>query len=144
MIGWREYQAGDIAAINCAEPDPYEGWAQHVEATTFGKATITLSGKPIAAFGGVELWPGVLEAFAVVDRDSSKGHGRIVAAMFKARIEQAMAALNYHRAQATVCAGDRAGEVFLRAIGFRLEATLRMGSPDGSDLKLYALLRPRK
>lgn len=144
MITWREYRAGDIAVISHSEPEPFDGWTAWIEGSGQGMATVELCGVPIAAFGCVPCWDGVADCFTVLDRAKAIGHGRMIARMIRARINQAMPVLGLHRMQANAGATDRQAQVFLRAIGFRREGVMRMGSPDRSDLITYALLESGK
>lgn len=140
MIGWRKYQAGDLASIEQREPEPFAGWLAFVEEQGRGMATVVLDGKPIAVIGCTMCWDGVADCFAVVDRQKAAGYGRLLASMARARLNQAMRVLGIHRMQCTAAVTDRAGRVFLRAIGFRQESVMRQGAPDKSDLIVYAIL----
>lgn len=140
MITWRKYQAGDIDAVGMQEPEPFDGWADFVEEHGRALATVLLDGQPLAVIGCTMCWDGVADCVAVVDRSRAAGHGKILAEMARARIHQAMPVLGIHRMQCTAAAQDKAGHVFLRAIGFRKESIMRQGAPDKTDLVTYAIL----
>jgi RimJ/RimL family protein N-acetyltransferase len=140
VVECRRYRIGDLAAIPCAEPAPFEGWLEFVEEHGHGLTSITLDGELIAVIGFTSCWDGVGDAFARVDRQKAAGHGRALATVVKVRILQVMQAYGIHRMQATSDATDRAGGVFLRAVGFRFESIMRQGAPDRSDLRMHCIL----
>lgn len=140
MIAWRAYQKGDLASIGLQEPEPFEGWLEFVEEHGRAMATITLDGAPLAVIGCTMCWDGVADCVAVIDRARAKSHGWALARMCKARIHQAMHHLGIHRMQSTAAAHDRAGQVFLRAVGFKRESIMRQGAPDRTDLIIHAII----
>lgn len=139
-ITGRKYRPGDLASIPCAELRPFADWIEYVEASGHGLTTYELDGMPVASIGFTSCWDGVGDAFATVDRERATGHGRELATMVKARIRQVMRVYGLHRMQATSAAQDRAGSVFLRAVGFRFESTVRQGAPDRTDLLMHAII----
>ncbi len=140
MITWRAYQKGDLAIIGLQEPEPFEGWLEHVEEHGRGMATITLGEAPLAVIGCTMCWNGVADCVMVLDRSRAKSHGWTIARMCRARLRQAMQYLGIHRMQATAAAHDRAGQVFLRAVGFKRESIMRQGAPDRTDLIIHAII----
>lgn len=140
VLECRRYQKGDLALVPCAEPDPFEGWSEFVEQQGHGLTSIALNGLIIAVIGFTPCWDGVGDAFARVNRAAAAGHGQALARVVKVRILQVMQAYGIHRMQATCDATDRAGGVFLRAVGFRFESVMRQGAPDRSDLLMHRIL----
>lgn len=136
MISWREYQAGDIAAVQCLEPDPFEEWASEIEQNGIGLATIEIDGQPLAVIGCAMVAESVCECFALVDRVRAAGHGRLISKMAGARLAQVGHALGVLMT-ATVDPADRVAQVFLRAVGFRRDGhgddgLLRFTYPGGT------------
>lgn len=136
MISWREYRAGDIAAVRCLEPDPFEGWAIEIEQNGIGLATIEIDGAPLAVIGCALVADGECECFALVDRQRAAGHGRLISKMAGARLVQVGHALGVLMV-ATVDPADRVAQVFLRAVGFRRDGNgadglLRFTYPGGT------------
>ena len=140
MITWRKYRPGDIAAVQCSEPEPFDGWADYAEQQGKGLATVEKDGRPVAVMGCLPCWDGVADCFNVIDREAVKGYGRPLSEMSRARILQVMQALGIHRMQATASVTDRQAQVFLRSIGFRRESVLIQGAPDRSDLAMFVIL----
>lgn len=139
-VSGRAYRAGDLVQIPSAEQRPFSDWIEYVEQAGHGLTTYELDGHVLASIGFTSCWDGVGDAFAVVNRQMAAGHGRILAAMVKARIKQVMQVYGLHRMQATCEAADHAGRVFLRAVGFRFESVIRQGAPDRTDLLMHAIL----
>lgn len=137
----REYQAGDLQAVNCAEADPYPGWSELIEDGASQIQVVALAGLQLVVFGYVEVLPGVGEAFALVDRPACAGHGMEVAMLVREAVRGMMSAGKLHRAQATCAPHDRAAAVFLRAVGFRFECRLEAGAADSTDLLQFKLIR---
>lgn len=136
-----DYQLGDLAAIPCVEDDPMPGWAEAVEQSAGGMASIYRGGKLIAVIGFTLATPGVADSFAVVDREGSRGAGRELAAMTAGQVAAWMRRASLHRAAATCKPSDKASAAFLRAIGYRRECLLEAAAPDGSDLMQFKLIR---
>jgi hypothetical protein len=136
----RPYKPGDGALIPVAEPDPFGFWLREVEQIGRGMTSYYLDGLLIAVSFYTPAWDGVADSCALVNRELSKGHGKALAAAVRHRIDQLMISDNLHRAQANAYVKDRASQVFLRAIGYRYESTMKRGAADGSDLFVYALL----
>lgn len=113
------YSRGDLASINCTEPDPYPNWAQHAEAEAHDLRTIKLDGMTIAAMGYVPTSRLEAQAFAVVDRQACKGVGKQVAALIRAQQIQWMEHTGIPQAHASCPANDRAARVFLQVIGYK-------------------------
>lgn len=136
----RPYKVGDGALIPVAEPDPFGFWLREVEAAGQGMTSYYADGLLIAVTFYTLPWDGVADACALVNRELAAGHGRGLAKAVRRRINQLMISDHLHRVQATSEVTDRASQVFLRAIGYRYESTMKRGAPDGSDLFVYALL----
>lgn len=113
------YTRGDLASINCIEPDPFPGWAQHAESVAHDLRTIKLDGALIAAIGYAPSSDTEAEAFAVVDREACKGHGKQVAILIRNQQIQWMKHTGIHIAHASCPANDRAARVFLQVIGYK-------------------------
>jgi hypothetical protein len=135
----RPYKPGDGALIPVAEPDPFGFWLREIESVGRGMTSYYLDGLLIAVTFYTPPWDGVADACALVNRKLSAGHGRELAKAVRQRIHELMASDNLHRVQATSHVADRASQVFLRAIGYRYESTMKRGASDGSDLFVYAL-----
>lgn len=114
------YSRGDLASINCTEPDPFPNWAQHAEAVAHDLRTIKLDGVTIAAIGYVPSSKLEAQAFAVVDREACKGLGKQVAALIRGQQLKWMEHTGIQQAHASCPANDRAARVFLQVIGYKL------------------------
>lgn len=114
------YSRGDLASINCTEPDPFPNWAQHAEAVAHDLRTIKLDGVIIAAIGYVPSSKLEAQAFAVVDREACKGLGKQVAALIRGQQLKWMEHTGIQQAHASCPANDRAARVFLQVIGYKL------------------------
>ena len=136
----RPYKPGDGALIPVDEPDPFGFWLREIEDAGRGMTSYYLDGLLIAVTFYTPVWNGVADACALVNRELSQGHGQTLAKAMRQRINELMHHDNLHRVQATSEVKDRTSQVFLRAIGYRYESTMRRGAPDGSDLFVYALL----
>jgi len=136
----RPYQPGDGALIPVAEADPFGFWLREIESVGRGMTSYYLDGLLVAVTFYTLAWRGVADACALVNRDLAQGSGKELARVIRKRIHELMQAEQLHRVQATSEVEDRASQVFLRAIGYRYESTMKRGAPDGSDLFVYALL----
>lgn len=136
----RPYKPGDGALIPVAEADPFGFWLREIESVGRGMTSYYLDGLLIAVSFYTPAWDGVADAGALVNRVLSRGRGKDLAAAIRKRNDELMHSDNLHRVQATSYADDRASQVFLRAIGYRYESTMKRGAPDGSDLFVYTLL----
>lgn len=141
MITTREYRKGDIARIPTAEPDPFDGYADHAELWFKGLTSYDLDGSLAAVTYYSPLWNGVADAAAVIDRAAAAGHGPALALAIRRRIVELMRTDGLHRVQATASPEDRSAQVFLRAMGYRYESTMAAGAEDGSDLLLFAIIK---
>lgn len=136
----RPYKAGDAALIPVDEVDPFGFWLREIESAGRGMTSYYLDGLLIAVTFYTPAWRGVADACALVNRDLAQGKGKELAKVMRRRINELMRNDQLHRVQATSEVEDRASQVFLRAIGYRYESTMKRGAPDGSDLFVYALL----
>lgn len=136
----RPYKPGDGALIPVAEADPFGFWLREIESVGRGMTSYYLDGLLIAVSFYTPAWDGVADSCALVNRDLSKGCGAALAAAIRQRVDELMHSDHLHRVQATSDVRDRASQVFLRAIGYRYESTMKRGAPDGSDLFVFALL----
>lgn len=137
----RLYQPGDAAKLQVAERDPFDGFADYLEANAQGLLSYEIAGELIAVSGFTECWPGVADAVALVDREKAAGSGPQLARAFRQMIPEVMELYGIHRSQATSEPADRASRVFLRSIGYVYESTMVAAAPDGSDLLMFALIR---
>lgn len=140
QITARPYRNGDGALVNVGEADPFGFWLRDIEQNGRGMTSYYLGDQIIAVTFYIPMWDGVADCCALVDRDLAAGHGLALARAIRKRTDELMRSDRVHRAQATSEAQDRASQVFLRAIGYRYESTMRRGAPDQSDLLVYALL----
>lgn len=140
IIEARPYKPGDGALIPVDEPDPFGFWLREIESAGRGMTSYYLNDLIIAVTFYTPAWSGVADACALVNRDLVAGHGKTLAKIIRRRIDQLMQSDALHRVQATSYVTDRASQVFLRAIGYRYESTMKRGAPDGTDLFVYALL----
>ena len=136
----RPYQPGDGALIPVNEPDPFGFWLRDIEAAGQGMTSYYVDGLLIAVSFYTLAWNGVADSCALVNRELAMGHGKDLAIAVRRRVDELMRSDNLHRVQATSHVRDRASQVFLRAIGYRYESTMKRGAADGSDLFVYALL----
>lgn len=141
MITVKPYLKGDLARLPCYEENPFEGWEANTEAEACGLTSYYLGEQIIAVTGYQLLWAGVAYAFAVIDRDGVKGHGRDLAVAVASNIASLMHSDGLHRVQSTCSSADRHSAAFLRATGHRFESTMRMASPDGQDIDMYAITK---
>lgn len=139
VIEAKPYRTGDGALIPVGETDPFGFWLREIESIGRGMTSYYLDGLLIAVTFYTPAWQGVADACALVNRDLAKGHGNQLAKVIRRRILELMQADHLHRVQATSDVTDRASQVFLRAIGYRYESTMKRGAPDGSDLFVFAL-----
>ena len=137
----KPYRRGDAGLIPVAEADPFGFWLTHIEANAKGMTSYYIDGLLVAVTYYIPIWDGVADACALVNRDLAAGHGRGLAKAIRTRIDELIASDNLHRIQCTSEPHDPASRVFLRAIGYRYESTMRQGAPDRSDLLVYVLLR---
>lgn len=135
----KPYRVGDAALVPVAEADPFGFWLREIEEVGRGMTSYYVDDLLIAVTFYTPAWHGVADACALVNRDIAKGHGKELARVVRRRIIELMHSDGLHRVQATSEVTDRASQVFLRAIGYRYESTMRRGAPDGSDLFVYAL-----
>lgn len=140
IIQARPYHPGDAALIPVAEVDPFGFWLREIESIGRGLTSYYLDDLLIAVTFYTPAWRGVADACALVNRELAGGHGKDLAHCIRQRINILMISDHLHRVQATSEIKDRASQVFLRAIGYRYESTMKRGAPDGSDLFVYALL----
>ena len=136
----RSYKAGDAALIPVAEADPFGFWLRDLEAGAKGLTSYYAGQRLLAISFYMPMWDGVVESCALVDRSASAGLGRDLARAMRQVTDRTMRDKKIHRVQATSEVQDRASQVFLRAIGYRLESTMKQGAPDRGDLLVYALL----
>lgn len=136
MITWRKYQQGDIARVNSAEPDPFEGWSDQVEANGRALTTICIGERPVVVIGLLDTDQRSAWCFAVVDRERCKGHGPIIVQMLRARLEQAMSVFGLTSVHTTTRATDRPARAFLRAVGLR-----STGQPDNEGMQAFIIHR---
>ena len=135
------YKRGDGALIPVAEADPFGFWLAEMESTASGLTSYYCDGLLIAVTGYQLQWRGVAYAFALINRQLAAGSGKELASAVRRRIDELMAQDGLHRVQASTHANDRAGAVFLRATGYRLESRMIAAAPDGSDLLLFAITK---
>jgi len=141
MINSRHYRRGEAALIPVTEADPFTGWADHVERNAKRLISIDRDGSLVAVMGYIEVWDGVADAFALIDRERAAGAGKELAAEVKRRINDLMRIDNLHRVQATSEPQDAKSRVFLRATGYKFESVMQRAAPDGSDLAMYTIIR---
>lgn len=140
VIEARPYRPGDGALIPVAEADPFGFWLREIEAIGRGMTSYYLDGLLLAVSFYTPAWDGVADSCALVNRHLAHGHGKALAAAIRQRVDQLMRSDRLHRVQATSAVTDRDSQVFLRAIGYRYESTMKRGAPDGSDLFVFALI----
>lgn len=136
----RPYQPGDGALIPVAEADPFGFWLREIESIGCGLTSYYLDDLLVAVTFYTPAWDGVADSCALVNRDLIQGHGKALASAVRRRVNELMRRDKLHRVQATSDVRDRTSQVFLRAIGYRYESTMKRGAPDGSDLFVFALL----
>lgn len=139
-IETRPYHPGDGALIPVAEADPFGFWLREIEEVGKGMTSYYFDGLLIAVSFYTSAWDGVADAGALVNRRLARGHGQELARAIRKRNNELMRSDHLHRVQATSYVADRASQVFLRAIGYQYESTMKRGAPDGSDLFVYALI----
>lgn len=140
QITTQRYRPGDAALIPVDEPDPFGFWLREIEANGQGLTSYYLGDLLIAVTFYMRLWDGVADASALINRQLAAGHGKQLAKAIRERILELMQTDGLHRVQATSEPADRASQVFLRAIGYHYESTMKMAAPDKGDLFLYRML----
>lgn len=135
------YRAGDLARVQTDEPDPYPNWAAQAEQQAHDLRSIRLGDVLVCAFGYSYTLPGVVEAFAVIDRRMVRGHGRMLAKLVRERTAAWMAECGIHRVTATCAARDKAAQAFLRATGHTRECILEAAGADQGDLAQFKIVR---
>lgn len=138
-IETRPYKPGDGALIPVAEADPFGFWLREIESAGRGMTSYYLDDLLMAVSFYTLAWDGVADACALINRELSSGRGKELAKAMRERIHELMQTDSLHRVQATSHVTDRASQVFLRAIGYHYESTMKRGASDGSDLFVYAL-----
>jgi N-acetylglutamate synthase-like GNAT family acetyltransferase len=113
------YRKGDLASVNCSEPDPIEDWAAFAERHAHDLRSIRIDGRVVACLGYMYCADGEVEAFAVVDRQAVTGVAVELVRLMRQRIAQWVAESNIQKVWATCPRNDRAAQVFLRALGYR-------------------------
>jgi RimJ/RimL family protein N-acetyltransferase len=141
MIEARHYRKGEAALIPVTEEDPFAGWSDHVERSAKRLISVDRDGSLVAVMGYIEVWDGVADAFALIDREKAAGAGKELAAEVKRCIMALMRIDNLHRVQATSEPQDAKSRVFLRATGYKFESVMQRAAPDGSDLAMYTIIR---
>lgn len=136
----KPYRAGDAALIPVTEADPFGFWLRDLEASAKGLTSYYAGSRLVAVSFYMPMWDGVVESCALIDRAAASGSGRQLARVMRQVTDRIMIEQKIHRVQATSEVQDRASQVFLRAIGYRLESTMKQGAPDRGDLLVYALL----
>lgn len=136
----KPYRVGDAALVPVAEADPFGFWLREIEEVGRGMTSYYIDDLLVAVTFYTPAWQGVAEACALVNRDIANGHGKELARVVRRRIIELMHSDGLHRVQATSYVDDRASQVFLRALGYRRESTMKRGAPDGSDLFVYAII----
>ena len=136
----KPYRPGDGALIPVAEADPFGFWLREIESSAKGMTSYYVDDLLVAVSFYTLAWDGVADSCALVNRSIAKGCGKALAMAVRLRINELMQSDRLHRVQATSDVSDRVSQVFLRAIGYRYESTMKRGAPDGSDLFVYALL----
>lgn len=113
------YRRGDLASLPQHEPDPVPNWAEYTEQHAHDLRSVRLAGRLVACIGYFPIDASHADAFAVVDRRASAGHGRELAALIRQQQIAWMRATGVTSAFAECRPHDRTAQVFLRAIGFK-------------------------
>lgn len=120
-LGWLEtgqlisYQAEDLAL---GVPENFS-WPNG--SLVFELKTTT--GRPVAAFGAIPLWPGVAEVF-LFGSDEIQAHKVAVCKSVRICLEGVALELDLHRAHTTVDAKSRRNVSFAMSLGFEVEGRL--------------------
>lgn len=141
MITARHYRPGEAALIPVDEPDPCDNWHRQVELYAKRMISFDRDGSLVAVIGYSEIWNGVADAFALINRPLAAGAGAELAAEIKRYILKLMDIDGLHRVQATSEPQDRKSQVFLRATGYKFESVMECAAPCGSDLFMFVIIR---
>ncbi len=98
-------------------------------------------GRIVGCAGLIQLWPGVAQAWVVLDKKYPK---LAVYRAIKRALETLIKVCNYHRVQANTPIEFEAGHVMLKGLGFRPEAPMKEYGPDKSDVMQYVRLESWK
>lgn len=95
-----------------------------------------VNGVPVVCSGCLELWENRAIAWALF----ASAAGRNMVAVHRA-VARYLAQAKWRRIEATVDPDFDAAQRWIRALGFRLEGTMRAYTPDGRDNDLFARVR---
>lgn len=95
-------------------------------------------GVPMAIGGVFTYWPGVGEAWSLINKKAEKKKIAVFK-IVRSGLFIAMKAGNYHRIQSSCCVCLRDSR-FLEMLGFKLQGILRQYNPDQSDAFLYEIV----
>lgn len=102
--------------------------------------TVFLNLEPVAVFGFVRIWHGVVEAWMVPD-EKLRSIPMTLTRIGKKVMDIAMISMGLHRIQLTIRTTDKRAENWAYAIGFDCEGLMRKYGADGVDYLLMARIR---
>jgi len=92
---------------------------------------------PIGSVGLMVLWPGVGEAWTVLDENELSRHKLFLCRFIKKILNDAVKYNNLNRLQATCEAHDSKKANWLEFFGFKFESVLHKYGPDGKDYLMF-------
>ena len=141
MIEVRPYRYEDAMSIEPKEESvknqlDYETWARMNE---MGPAyTIVVDGDIIACAGVRLFWEGVGEGWAILSKDKSPPHLKLILEEFGKRFDFVIREMKVRWIQVSLNKDNKKGIHFAQHFGFERKCTMSGYLPDGSDAFLYA------
>ncbi len=104
--------------------------------------TMLLGGRPIACFGVIPMWSGVVQAWALLSHEALEHHSRALSRYVLRRLHQLEDEKGVVRIQAAVADGFLASHRWHQFLGFEVEGYMRRYGADGvGGFYLYARVR---
>lgn len=102
-------------------------------------ATVIWQSRPVAIFGSVAMWPGVHEAWAVID-DYARARPKQMLKIGRQFMDIVKVRYNLHRQQLYVRSDDERAVRYAQALGFETEGLMRSYTTDKMDSYMMARL----
>lgn len=99
--------------------------------------TAMLYGQPVAAFGSIQLWPGVEEVWSLMS-ERSRTHAKTLTRIAKRFVDFRMKSGGLHRVQMGVRCDDTRAVQWASALGFDIDGVMRKYGTDGSDFYIMS------
>ncbi len=136
----RLYQLGDLDWVETGSP---AGWFDAKSAARMARLDLSVSfyeeGRYVGSAGLLPLWPGVYEAWLVLQHLPTAPWAFMAA--LRRSLQLGAKLTQAHRIQAYCLAEYRPGRHLARRMGMRQEAVLEAATPTKTDLLLFAKVR---